>query len=262
MSEKITANNLDEVVKRNNEIKSETERFVLIIKTDCNKLSVQSTALLGIQLLKEHGLIMMPIDNPYLGGAIYVKDGKKIPFINTAQPRANQYFTAWHEVYHLLFDKVSFDYVINVDSTIEERKAENFASQMLLGNLLPYYLELPSEMDFLSKVCCCMDVFQAPYKAVMISLYETAVQSANDNLRTVIKSNFDNPPQDIARLFQENGLDSTLVLPSNIVNLGAVETKVKEAVVAEDELRYHKDNLKSLEKIKKEINMITGEINA
>ena len=262
MSEKITANNLDEVVNRNNEIKMETERFVLTIKTDCNKLSVQSTALLAIQLLKEHGLIMMPIDNPYLGGAIYVKDGKKIPFINTAQPRANQYFTAWHEVYHLLFDKVSFDHVINVDSVMEERKAENFASQMLLGNLLPYYLNLPVEMDFLSKVCCCMDVFQAPYKAVMISLYETAVQSANDNLKAMIKSNFDNPPYDIAGLFNENGLDATLVLPSNIVNLGVVETKVREAVVAEDELRYHKDNLQSLEKIKKEINMITGEVNA
>ena len=78
----------------------------------------------------------------------------------------------------------------------------------------------------------------------------------------MIKSNFDNPPQGIARLFQENGLDSTLVLPSNIVNLGAVETKVREAVVEEDELRYHKDNLQSLEKIKKEINMITGEVNA
>ena len=262
MSEKITANNLDEVVNRNNEIRMETERFVLTIKTDCNKLSVQSTALLAIQLLKEHGLIMMPIDNPYLGGAIYVKDGKKIPFINTAQPRANQYFTAWHEVYHLLFDKVSFDHVINVDSVMEERKAENFASQMLLGNLLPYYLELPAEMDFLSKVCCCMDVFQAPYKAVMISLYETAVQSANDNLKAIIKSNFDNPPRDIARLFNENGLDATLVLPSNIVNLGAVEAKVKEAVIAEDEIRYHKDNLQSLEKIKKEINMIAGEGNA
>lgn len=161
-----------------------------------------------------------------------------------------------------MFDKVSFDHVINVDSVMEERKAENFASQMLLGNLLTYYLELPIEMDFLSKVCCCMDVFQAPYKAVMISLYETAVQSANDNLKAMIKSNFDNPPQGIARLFQENGLDSTLVLPSNIVNLGAVETKVREAVVAEDELRYHKDNLQSLEKIKKEINMITGEVNA
>ena len=48
----------------------------------------------------------------------------------------------------------------------------------------------------------------------------------------------------------------------SVVDIGAVETKVREAVVEEDELRYHKDNLQSLEKIKKEINMITGEVNA
>lgn len=36
--------------------------------------------------------------------------GKRIPLINTALPRANQYFTAWHEIYHLLFDEVSFDH--------------------------------------------------------------------------------------------------------------------------------------------------------
>ena len=152
MSEKITADNLDEVVKKNAAIRAETENLVLQIKTKCNKLSVQSTALLAIQMLRENGLIMMPVDNPYFGGAIYVKDGKKIPFINTAQPRANQYFTAWHEIYHLIFDKISFDHVINVDAYMEERKAENFASQMLLGNLLPYYLELPKEMEFMSVV--------------------------------------------------------------------------------------------------------------
>ena len=116
MSEKITADNLDEVVKKNAAIRAETENLVLQIKTKCNKLSVQSTALLAIQMLRENGLIMMPVDNPYFGGAIYVKDGKKIPFINTAQPRANQYFTAWHEIYHLIFDKISFDHVINVDA--------------------------------------------------------------------------------------------------------------------------------------------------
>ncbi|MBU5469358.1 hypothetical protein KQI85_03085 [Falcatimonas sp. MSJ-15] len=258
MSEKITADNLDEVVKKNAAIRAETENLVLQIKTKCNKLSVQSTALLAIQMLRENGLIMMPVDNPYFGGAIYVKDGKKIPFINTAQPRANQYFTAWHEIYHLIFDKISFDHVINVDAYMEERKAENFASQMLLGNLLPYYLELPKEMEFISKVCCCMDVFQAPYKAIMISLYETAVQSSNEILKSNIKANFDNSLKNISILFEKNGLDSNLVLPSNVINLGMIEMKVREAICEEDEIKYHRDNLRSLEKIKEEIYKISN----
>ena len=43
-----------------------------------------------------------------------------------------------------------FDYIIENDSTIEERKAEYFASKMLLGNLMSYYADLPQNMDFQS----------------------------------------------------------------------------------------------------------------
>ncbi len=32
-------------------------------------------------------------------------------------------FTAWHEIYHLIFDKVSFDYFIETDNILEERKS-------------------------------------------------------------------------------------------------------------------------------------------
>ena len=46
-------------------------------------------------------------------GAIYVKEDKRIPFINTALSRVNQYFAAWHELYHLIFNEVSFDHPIS-----------------------------------------------------------------------------------------------------------------------------------------------------
>lgn len=74
-------------------------------------------------------------------------NGKRIPLINTALPRANQYFTAWHEIYHLLFDEVSFDHLIEAETLMEERKAEYFAALMLLGKLMPYFEGL-KEMDF------------------------------------------------------------------------------------------------------------------
>ena len=32
-------------------------------------------------------------------------------------------FTAWHEIYHLIFDKVSFDYFIETDNILEERNS-------------------------------------------------------------------------------------------------------------------------------------------
>ena len=103
-----------------------------------------------------------------------------------------------------------------------------------------------------------MDVFQAPYKAIMISLYETAVQSSNEILKSNIKANFDNSLKNISILFEKNGLDSNLVLPSNVINLGMIEMKVREAICEEDEIKYHRDNLRSLEKIKEEISAIAG----
>ena len=135
----------------------------------------------------------MPIDNPFWSGAIFVKNGKKIPVINTALPRANQYFTAWHEIYHLIYDKVSFSHIIETETVMEERKAEYFASLMLLGNLLPYYTEL-SEMDFLSKIFHCMDAFAAPYKAVLIALYESAVQNVG-SLQAKIQEKIKQDPE-------------------------------------------------------------------
>ena len=107
MSEKITAKNLDQVIQKNKEIKQEIERCAILVRTTFNRMQVASPPQLAIQLLRTYGLVQMPIENPYLSGAIYVKEEKKIPFINTAMPRVSQYFTAWHELYHLIFDMVT-----------------------------------------------------------------------------------------------------------------------------------------------------------
>ena len=44
---------------------------------------------------------------------------------------------------------------------------------------MSYFLELPEDLDFLSKVHNCMAVFQAPYMAILIALYEMVAQMNN-----------------------------------------------------------------------------------
>jgi len=262
MSEKITAKNLDQVIQKNKEIQQEIEQCVMLVRTTFNRMQVASPPQLAIQLLRTYGLVQMPIENPYLSGAIYVKEEKKIPFINTALPRVNQYFTAWHELYHLIFDMVSFDHLIENETTVEERKAEYFASKMLLGNLMPYFLELPKEMNLQSKVYNCMMVFQTPYKAVLIALYEDAAQLNNHELMNAIKEIFDTAAKDIPERFRELGLDNTLVLPSYIVDVSTLQAKIKSSEQTRPELSYHKDNELFLDNIIKEINLIIGELYA
>ena len=72
---------------------------------------------------------------------------------------------------------------------MEERKAECFAASMLLTGVDRYFIELP-EMDFVSKIFHCMSAFQAPYKAVLVSLYEYALQSENETLKKRVLKKF------------------------------------------------------------------------
>ena len=158
MSELITAENLNLVIKKNREIREEVSTQAIKLQMNSSIMKVASAPQLALIILQGFGLIQIPVEDKYWSGAIYVKDGKIIPVVNTSLPRANQYFAAWHEIYHLIFDKVSFDHFIEADNILEERKAEYFAACMLLTGVDRYFMELP-EMDFISKIFCCMSVF-------------------------------------------------------------------------------------------------------
>lgn len=258
MSERITADNLDLVIGKNREIKDEVLAQAIKLQTSPSIMKTASAPQLALIILQGFGLVQSPVEDKFWSGAIYVKDGKMIPVVNTFLPRANQYFTAWHEIYHLLFDKVSFDHFIETDSILlEERKAEYFAACMLLNGVDRYFIEL-SEMDFVSKIFYCMSAFQAPYKAVLVSLYEYAVRSENEKLCSRIKKVFDLQFTDLPKSFRKLGLDDSLVSPSYVINTSSLQSKIKKARDENPELNYHRENEEYLMNIMTEIAMITG----
>jgi Zn-dependent peptidase ImmA (M78 family) len=255
MSELITAANIDLVIRKNREIKDEVTAQAIKLQTNPSIMKTALTSQFALVVLQGFGLIQMPIEDKFLSGVIYVKDGKYIPVINTALPRANQYFAAWHEIYHLIFDKISFDLFIESDNTLEERKAECFAANMLLSGVERYYTELP-EMEFTSKVFRCMSAFQAPYKAVLVSLYEYAVQSDNEKLGKRIKEVFDLQFEDMPEQFRMLGLDDSLVKPSYVINVAFLQEKIRKSQQENPELKFHKYNEEFLENIIKETAII------
>lgn len=256
MSELITADNLDLVIKKNREIRDEVSAMAIKLQTNPSIMKVASAPQLALIILQGFGLVQMPIEDKFWSGAIYVKDGKIIPVINTALPRANQYFAAWHEIYHLIFDRVSFNHFIETENTMEERKAECFAAYMLLADVPRYFTELP-EMDFVSKIFYCMATFQTPYKAVLVSLYEYAIQSENEKLCTKIKEVFDLQFDDLPEQFRKLGLDDSLVKPSFVINTSSLQEKIKKNKDENPDLNYHKDNEEFLTNIMTEISMVT-----
>lgn len=87
-----------------------------------------------------------------------------------------------------------------------------------------------------------MNAFQAPYKAVLISPYESAVKTGNAAIAEKVKENFDVQVEDIAHRFRELGLDDSLVQPSYVVNVSSLQEKIGRMIRKEPEMEYHKDN--------------------
>ena len=255
MSEKITAANLDLVISRNQEIQQEIAdcNYDLMINEECS-WDIPSPQL-GFLLLQKRGLVLFPIEDPYWSGGIFTKDGISIPVINTAQPRVNQYFTAWHELYHLLYDKVSFDHQVGSEITIEERKADNFAASMLLSGVQQYFSGL-TEKNFVSKIFFCMSMFQSPYKAVLIALYEYGVEKTDEQLCSMIKLHFDDRFDDLPERFRRLGLDDNLVLPSYTININYLRERINEQRIERPDLRYNESNSQSLDRILEQTNLL------
>ena len=84
----------DVVIKKNREIKDEVLAQAIMLQTNPSITRVASAPQLALLILQGFGLVQMPIEDKFLSGAIYVKDSKIIPVVNTALPRANQYFAA------------------------------------------------------------------------------------------------------------------------------------------------------------------------
>ena len=71
--------------------------------------------------------------------------------------------------------------------------------------------------------------FRRPIKAVLVSLYEYAVQSENETLAKRIKEVFDLEFEDIPQRFQKLGLDDSLVKPSYVINTSFLQERMRRS---------------------------------
>ncbi|RBP00014.1 hypothetical protein [Rossellomorea aquimaris] len=248
---RITSTNLDETVRLNQQIDHEVQRHLQYMHMFLAKYNIQSPEKHGLQILKDHYLIQIPIPDPNWGGAIReLPNGRKIPVINTSQPRLYQYFIYWHEIYHLT-ENSSNVHEISTELDLTERKADYFASQMLISkDIYRYFLDL-RQTEFVHKAAICMDTFKAPYKAILIQLYESALEYHNKELQEDIKINFDLSLNTEAwvEIFQQLSLDENLVKPSFKVDFGRLKHEVDEVNITGDRAYNEtKDFIYGLEK--------------
>lgn len=256
MADRITSDNLDQIIKINIDIEEDINYCVNQIYKRYNNSRINSPEKLAFKILSDYNLIQIPIEDEYLGGMVAVRNNKKIPIINTSQPRVYQYFIAWHEVYHILFDeRINSENItadINLDDiSINERKADYFAACIILGNVLDFYNEC--EGDFIKKVLRCMDAYKASYKMIIVKLYEYAYKNNNEELKKQCLENIDKKPNNLVVEFEKLGLDSELVKASNVTNLGNLEERIIYEREKNPDVLYHKSNYEYFNEIKKEL---------
>ncbi|MDO3411326.1 hypothetical protein QWJ34_16290 [Saccharibacillus sp. CPCC 101409] len=249
---RITGENLDETIEANERISKTVASHIAYIEQRIIKWTSLSVEQQALEILKEYHLIEVPIPDENLGGAIrQFGDGKAVPIINTAQPRVYQYFIYWHEVFHLteyaeMNEPKKSNYEISTEFDLNERKADYFASQMLFRNsdLYDYYLSL-KHSDFFVKIAHCIKSFKAPYKAILIELYQLARRNRNHLLQIEVKSFFDQrlTINEWSALFQEHALDDTLIKPSLVVNLSSIKNAIMKSIDKHPDVDMYKDNL-------------------
>ncbi|MGM0789898.1 MAG: ImmA/IrrE family metallo-endopeptidase [Bacillota bacterium] len=218
---------MDETIKLNQQIASEIQRHIRFMHRHYAKYDIQSPEKQALQILKDHYLIQLPIPDSDWGGAIReLPNGQKVPVINTSQPRLYQYFIYWHEIFHLIEEPLSsVSHEISTEFDLTERKADYFASQMLIGKDLYFYFLDSIEEKFIERAAKCMDTFKAPYKAILIQLYESAIEYQNETLQEEIRENFDIAisREEWIELFKTLSLDENLVKPSHKVDFGLLK---------------------------------------
>ncbi len=262
MSDMITSSNLDQIIDTNKSIKEEINLMINNLEIRYNTSGISNKENLALKILKDNHLIQIPIETKHWGGAVFVRGDMKIPILNSAQPRIYQYFIAWHEVYHLLYDtNLSAEiHNISVDMSINERKADYFAASVLLGNVYDYYYSLEDE-DFISRIIRCMDLYKAPYKAVLIHLYEKAVTQYNDKkIKKLIHEHFDQKPSDLVEKFDLLELDSGLVKATNIISFSGLERLITKKISENPDTTYHNTNLEFLMQLKQRISELSRRV--
>lgn len=265
--ERITIDNLDKTIEKNFEIEAEVREQIKYMEKYLKKYRIHSPEKLAFQILKENNLIRLPIPDSDWGGAIYeLPNGCKIPIINTAQPRLYQFFICWHEVYHLTeesFKNNDTHFISTRDLYLSERKADYFASQMLIGeDVYKYYHQLKNEHElFIDRIACCMDVFKAPYKAILIQLYEIAKRFDDLVLQETVKKNFDFDldSKQWEEKFNELLLDDTLVKPTYIVDFSELKRKIIKMSKQNDDVELFLDNKEFLLSLEKKFHKIKDE---
>lgn len=225
---KLTATHAIELLKMNRSIHEEVQKdidFYLQYKQPSGHDRING----GFHFIQKNTLFLqVPSDDLSLGGFLIDYGHVTCCYINSSQPRVNQHFILFHEIYHLLKGiQHQVAHFVSTEQTgvsLEERKADYFASLLLMPEqeMRNFFATIQDdELPF--QIYKAMNQFKAPYKSVLIRMLELKIVLTQDKFIELFDDNIE-----LSAHFAKAGLDKGIVEPShvfNIPNLDAVITK-------------------------------------
>ncbi|WP_019914102.1 ImmA/IrrE family metallo-endopeptidase [Paenibacillus sp. HW567] len=224
----LTSEHLPVLLKQNKEVYYEVDHYIkTYLKNEHpSGWTIVDGAMRWIE--ENHHFIQAPIKDDSLGGFILFKSPKVICYLNSWQPRIYQNFILLHELFHTLSRTKHVNDELHLvesdlDRDLDERKADYFASLLLLdaAEVVTFYQNL-GEDDLLDKIILTMFRFSAPYKAVLIRLFELELINGEE-----LKNRFD-VKYNLEAEFTRLGKDPSPVQRSLIINFQDV-VKVMES---------------------------------
>lgn len=179
----------------------------------------------GFHFIQANTLFLQtPLTDTSLGGFLIDYGHIVCCYLNTRQPRVNQHFILFHEIYHLLkgIDSNEAHFVSTEQSgdvSLDERKADYFASLLLMPEKeMRNFFAVIKEEKIQIQIFKAMNQFKAPFKSVLIRLLELNILLTEELFTTLFDESLD-----FSLLFAESGLDAFIVEPSYVLNIPDLE---------------------------------------
>lgn len=184
---------------------------------------------------KKYLLIEIPLKDKEIGAICYKSGKYGYAIMNSALPRVNVNFAMAHEIYHLFYQETLVRKKVELYANEhyyeheEELAANNFAGKLIMPTAVfvnmyeRFSRELSGGDSYLTIVVKLMNVFRAPYMAVIIRLYELGIFPDG----TVLKELLSVRQEQIVDEFNRLWLEDTILYPGKKNDYEKLEFLVK-----------------------------------
>lgn len=225
---KLTAEHAIDLLQMNRSIHEEVQKdvdFYLQYKHPSGHDRING----GLHFIQKNTLFLQaPSDDLSLGGFLIDYGHVTCCYINSSQPRINQHFILFHEIYHLLKGIQSGQaHFVSIEQTgisLEERKADYFASLLLMPEQEMRNFFATIQGDALAvQIYKAMNQFKAPYKSILIRMLELKIALTPDKFIELFDDN-----NNLSERFSKAGLDKGIVEPSRVLNIPNLDAVINE----------------------------------